>query len=411
MSQRTRFFKHDDFEFSTQIALGSSGYGAADVGEVLATVAGIDDGDYESWCREWRATAERVEAIAAAGATAGNAVSARDAYLRASTYWFQVAFYVLGTKGATADDVRSLWRRHRDCFEAAAPLFDPPWERLAIPYEGTTLDGWFFRGRPADERAPLLILNNGSDGTVMDMWIQGAAAGVERGYNCLTFDGPGQGQALFEQGLPFRPDWEAVIGPVVDHALARDDVDPERIALLGVSQGGYWVPRAVAFEHRIAAAVADPGVLDVAAAMTGQLPRSMRKLLEEGKHEKFDSQMHLVERFSKSLRFTLRFRSLPYGTDSPYEMMHAATEYRLDPDTARRIRCPLLVTAPEDEQFWPGQSEQLVELVDSAELVAFRAGEGAGGHCEPQVPRLRAQRVFDWLDGVLARTGAAVPGS
>ena len=212
------------------------------------------------------------------------------------------------------DRLPQLWRTHRDCFERAAALFDPPFQRVAIPYVDTALEGWFFAAAASGERRPLAILNNGSDGTVTDMWVQGAAAGIERGYHGLTFDGPGQGQALFEQGLHFRPDWEAVVTPVVDYALTREDVDPDRIALLGVSQAGYWVPRAVAFEHRIAAAVADPGVVDVAETMIGHLDGSTRKLLEQGEREKFDSRIRTAERFSKSLRYTMnsvRSRTAP----------------------------------------------------------------------------------------------------
>jgi hypothetical protein len=189
------------------------------------------------------------------------------------------------------------------------------------------------------------------------------------------------------------------VTPVVDYAVGRADVDPDRVALLGVSQAGYWVPRAAAFEHRIAAAVADPGVVDVSEAMTRELPGSMRKLLEQGKQEKFDREIHLVERFSKSLRFTMKFRSLPYGTESPYELFARAGEYRLDAETAARIGCPLLITDPENEQFWPGQPERLADMLGgSATRIRFTAEEGADGHCEPRAPTLRAQRIFDWLD-------------
>jgi hypothetical protein len=189
------------------------------------------------------------------------------------------------------------------------------------------------------------------------------------------------------------------VTPVVDYALTREDVDPDRIALLGVSQAGYWVPRAVAFEHRIAAGVADPGVVDVAETMIGHLDGSTRTLLEQGRQQKFDSRIRTVERFSKSLRYTMKFRSLPYGTDSPYEMFRLASDYRLDEETAKRIRCPLLITDPENEQFWPGQSRRLARMVDGpTALLRFTAEEGAVGHCEPKTPALRAQRIFDWLD-------------
>jgi hypothetical protein len=126
--------------------------------------------------------------------------------------------------------------------------------------------GYFLRCDDADGRRPLLILNNGSDGGMVAAWTLGVAAALARGYHALTFYGPGQGLALLEQSLYFRPEWEQVITPVVDWALTWPEVDPERIALLGISQAGYWVPRAVAFESRLAAAVADPGAVDVATA-------------------------------------------------------------------------------------------------------------------------------------------------
>ncbi len=66
----------------------------------------------------------------------------------------------------------------------------------------------------------------------------GAIAAVRRGYNCLTFEGPGQGEVIREQGLPFRYDWEKVVTPVVDYALSRPEVDPRKVALFGISLGG-----------------------------------------------------------------------------------------------------------------------------------------------------------------------------
>jgi hypothetical protein len=127
----------------------------------------------------------------------------------------------------------------------------------------------------------------------------------------------------------------------------------------------------------------------------------MQKLLEEGEKEKFDRDIEWAERFSKSLRTTLQFRMRPYGTDSPYEAFKMAQEYTLD-GIADKIQCPTLITDPEDEQFWPGQSRWLYEaLICPKELVSFTAAEGVDLHCEPKALGLRDQRVFDWLDETL----------
>jgi hypothetical protein len=68
-----------------------------------------------------------------------------------------------------------------------------------------------------------------------------------------------------------------------------------------------------------------------------------------------------------------------------------------------RIKTPLLITYPEGEQFWPGQSQQLFErLQGTKQLIRFTANEGADRHCEPMARSLLEQRMFDWLDDILA---------
>jgi hypothetical protein len=389
-----RFFKDDEQEFLTSIALGSAAYRCAEAGEVLAATAAVHDGDRETWVTAWLALADRVRAIA----DGASGVSARDAYLRAAMYYGLAAFPALGTK--QAERWPQIWRSGRDAWARAAELMGG--EVVAIPYEGdVAMPGWLFR--PAgDGPFPLVILNNGSDGANVDVWVQGGAAALERGYAALVFDGPGQNAMLHEHEIGFRPDWEHVITPIVDWALAQPGTDGERLALLGVSQAGYWVPRAVAFEHRIAAAVADPGVMDVASSWMSHVPASLRKQLDKGDREGFDRSMKWGMRFSKQARFQMAFRAHPYEIDDPFDVYKAVQEYRLDDETIAAIRCPMLVCDPENETFWPGESEALyAKLTGPKELVRFTAAEGADLHCEVKAPTLRNQRVFDWLDRTL----------
>jgi hypothetical protein len=394
------FFKDDDFEYMMLGALGATYHKCADVGECLTTAASIEDGDYEGWYRAWLATADRVRRFAEQSAAKGHQTSAREAFLRASlTYYKNAAFFLDGTSDPSR--ILPTFKAHRECFDEAASRFDPPVEKVQIPYEDTTLPGYLFKVDGSGRSRPLLLLNNGSDSDAADMYLMGAAAALERGYNALAYDGPGQGAALFLQDLYFRPDWEEVVTPVVDFTLGRPEVDPKRIAIMGVSQAGYWVPRAVAFEHRIAAAIADPGVFDVSTSWTDHLPQDIQELLEKGEKEEFDKNMEEGMRSSESLRYTLRFRMRPYGTDSPYDAFKMAEQYTLE-GVAEKIRCPMLVTDPENEQFWPGQSHRVYEALTSPkELVPFAAAEGADSHCEPKAHSLREQRIFDWLDETL----------
>ena len=393
-------FKHEDFRFGFEIVLGSAYRGYADVGEVLSTAERVKDGDADAWVREWGATAERLEADARAAEGAGHRVSARGLYLRAANY-LSTGLYLI-THSSAPERQLEIWKRHRACWDKVVDLSAPPGERLQIPYQGTTLPGYFFRAPDAGpgERRPLVVLNNGSDGPTSHMGLFGGWAALERGYHAMTFDGPGQQAALFLQGIGFRHDWEAVLTPVVDAMVARPDVDPERLAVIGVSQAGYWVPRALAFEHRFVAAVADPGVVDVSTSWTKPLPGFMRAQLQDpSKNESFDKEMGWTERLSKSTRATLHFRSEPYGVKggSRWDLYREVLKYRLG-DEAKDITTPLLITEPEDEQFWPGQSQALYDrLPGPRELVRFTAAEGASRHCEPMGLAVRDARVFDWL--------------
>jgi len=397
-------FKHEDFQFGYEIALGSAYRGYADAGEVLSTAGRVKDGDADAWVREWCATAERLAADAEKAEDARRLVSARGAYLRAANY-YSTGLYLI-THSSAPERHLEIWRRHHACWDKFVDLAAMPGERLQLPYQDTTLPGYFFRAPDAapGERRPLVVLNNGSDGATSHMGLFGGRAANERGYHAMTFDGPGQQASLFLQGIPFRHDWEAVLTPVVDAMAARPDVDPGRIALIGVSQAGYWVPRALAFEHRFAAAVADPGVVDVSTSWTRQLPGFMRSQLQDpSKKDSFDKEMGWTERFSKSTRATLHFRGEPYGVagDSPFDLYQEVLKYRLG-DEVRNITTPILITEPEDEQFWPGQSQALYDLLPGPrELVKFTAAEGANRHCEPMGLAVRDARVFDWLDRYL----------
>ena len=152
--------------------------------------------------------------------------------------------------------------------------------RCASPSNAHALPAYFIPAVGYETAVrPLLICTNGYDATMTDMFFASAVAAAARGYHCLMFDGPGQGEMLIEHGMPLRPDWETVIKAVVDFALTLPLVDPSRIALTGWSLGGYLAPRAASGEHRLAACIADPGLW----SMTSGLARVLRKARATGR--------------------------------------------------------------------------------------------------------------------------------
>jgi hypothetical protein len=396
-NQTSYFFKNSAFEFVLLTTLGRAYYQGGNVGKVLYVIKQIEDGNFESAYRTLIAAGNEARSMAEDSASGGHLESARQAYLWAQNFYDSATYFADGTGDPAR--ITTAWQLMDDCWLKAIALFDPPIEQVSIPYQGISLRGFYFRGKSTKERRPLLILNNGSDGSALDMWMWGAAGATARGYDCLTFDGPGQGYALWKQGLHFRPDWEKVITPVVDFALSRPGVDPKRIALQGISQGGYWVPRAVAFEKRIAAAIADPGVVDVSTSWTATLPPPMLQLLKAGRKDEFDG--YMAKTLDPATKNSLFFRMRPFGVTSYYEAFKATFDYNLA-EVAGKIECPMLVTSPDNEAFWPGQSQQLYDLLKSPKtLMPFLTSEGADLHCEPKAFGLRDLRVFNWLDKTL----------
>ncbi len=120
--QATLVFSDPELQFQLTRALGDTAYGEADIGECLSTAERITEGDVNSWYEEWYATAERVRGIAEESLAAGHEVSAREAYLRASTYYAMAEFYLHGDP--TDPRIRESSAKSRDCFaQAAAALY------------------------------------------------------------------------------------------------------------------------------------------------------------------------------------------------------------------------------------------------------------------------------------------------
>jgi hypothetical protein len=388
------------FDFEIRTVLGNSVEGAAEPGEVLAAVAGVAAGDYEGYFTAWLSLARRVNAIGDSAAAAGHRVSAAEAYLRASNY-FAVA---VNASSALPDDSQLLptFRSQQAAWMGFVAHASVTIDSVAIPYEGSTLPGWFFHSPSAPSMAAVtLVAVNGSDGSLAGLWATTISPALKRGYNVLAFDGPGQQSELFEQHTFFRPDWEAVLTPVYDFLAGMGGVDASRIAVYGISQAGYWVSRALAFEHRFVAAITDPGVVDVSTSWTSQLPAELLSLLDAGQDHQFDSYMTEGLKASPETALTWNFRARPYGTPGYAETIQTVRKYTVA-EVAAQITTPLLVLSPEDEQFWPGQANQLASLTAKVStLIAFTAAEGANYHCQPLGRTLTAQRMFDWLDDQL----------
>ena len=248
----------------------ANGVSLTDFEEVTAAI-----GTWNEWCRAWSSRAARHEALGQEALERKKFVSAGEHLQRAGIYYHFAAFLFV-------HDLAQMKTAHMNavaCRGLALPHLSPPGERVEIPYAGKGLAG-ILRTPPGAERPPVVLMVMGLDSAKeeADAMEQPFLA---RGMATLAFEGPGQGEAQYD--FPIRGDYEVAVEAVIDWVETRRDLDTGRIGLSGVSLGGYYAPRAAAFERRVKACMALGGPFDWAQAWDG-LPELTREAFRVRSH-------------------------------------------------------------------------------------------------------------------------------
>jgi len=392
------------FHFNLLRWLGTAPYHGVDVAEVLDVADRITPGDFESWHREFLALAQQVAAEGARSDRASS-ITVRDRAFRAASYYRAADFFLHGTP----DDPRidGTWASATALFNQAIAHLAPAAERLTIQADDFTVPAIFYRARADRLPRPTILMCNGFDGSQEEMLHISGLAALERGFNVLTFEGPGQPTVVREQGLGFRHDWERVVTPVVDHCEAIPEIDARQIALLGLSFGGYLAPRAAAFELRIRAVAAIDGLFNGHEAVLSLLSPELTGLLAQRDADGFNAAAHVAMKTDGGFRWYIEQALWSFRVATPYEFFEHSRAYTLD-GVADRIKCPVVVCQAAGEHFNPGQAEKLAAaLGDRATLRSFTAAESAAYHSHIGAFVLMNGFVLDWFSEML---GASAPG-
>ena len=248
----------------------ANGVVLTDFEEVTNSIA-----SYDEWCGAWSKRAEHHEQLGREALAKKRLLTAGECLQRAGVYYHFASFLFVHDH----TQMKAAHRKQIECRQTALPYLRPPGERVEIPYQGKTLAS-ILRKPAGVEKPPVLVMAVGLDSTKEEGDAYEAPF-LARGVATLIFEGPGQGEAQYDFAI--RGDYEVPVKAVLDFVEKRGDLDANHIGMWGVSLGGYYAPRAAAFDRRIKACIALGGPFNWGAAWDG-LPALTREAFRVRSH-------------------------------------------------------------------------------------------------------------------------------
>jgi pimeloyl-ACP methyl ester carboxylesterase len=324
----------------------SNGVILADFEEVTASLE-----RWEDWCSAWSARAKLHEDLASESLGQGYRLTAGEHFVRAAMYYHFAKFVFV----QAPEQMRAAHTKAVECYTQALPLMRPPGERVAIgPYAGVLR-------KPGAGRFPVLIMVPGLDSTKEELHAYEEPF-LARGIAILAIDGPGQGEAEYE--IPICGDYERAARVVVDWIEKRDDLDASRVAIWGVSLGGYYAPRAAAYEKRLRACIALSGPFDWA-EIWNALPELTRETFRVRSHASTEEEAR-----TRAGALTLK-------------------------EVAGRIECPLFIVAGRQDRLVPAAHAERLAKAASGPVELLVVEDGS--HNANNRPYRYRSASADWL--------------
>jgi dipeptidyl aminopeptidase/acylaminoacyl peptidase len=367
------------------IGLNMAPWGGAEIGEVNRVGLRLKNkiGDDDAWFREWACEARKVEDAGRARIAEGHGVSGAQYLQRASAY-YHVGERFLQPKSKEGLDA---YMRGVDCLRDAAKYFKRPrLEHVEIPYDGTSLPAIYVHAEPANKsgKVPAMVFFDGLDVTKEIQYFKGIADLAARGIACLIVDGPGNGESIRFRKLYLRHDTEHYATPAFDWLAARPEVDEKRIGVMAISLGGYYAPRAAAFEQRFACCIAWGA---------------------QWKYRKIwaDRYERIARADTPALSVATQHIMWVLNAKSKEEVLKKLEAFDLD-GAVQKITCPFLLLHGEgDEQVPMSEAQACFDAVGSKQKTfkVFTREEGGYHHCQIDNQSICSAYMWDWLEQVL----------
>jgi len=367
------------------IGLNMAPWGGAEIGEVNRIGLRLKKhvGDDDAWFREWSREARVVEDAGRERIAQGHSTSGAQYLQRASAY-YHVGERFLQPKSQAGNDA---YMRGVHCLrDAAKHIKRPRLEHVEIPYDGKSLPAIYVHAEPPNRsgNVPAMVFFDGLDVTKEIQYFKGVADLVARGIACLIVDGPGNGESIRFRNMYLRPDTEHYATPVFDYLAARPEVDARRVGVMAISLGGYYAPRAAAFEPRFACAIAWGAQWDYRKIWADRFERIARA-------------------DTPSLSVAWQHIAWVLNATSQDDVLKRLEPFKLD-GVVQKIKCPFLMLHGEgDEQIPLPEAQKCFDAVGCKQKTfkLFTREEGGYHHCQIDNQSICSAYMWDWLEQVL----------
>jgi dienelactone hydrolase len=368
------------------ICLGAAPWTGIEIDEVHRVGRALEEdiGDDNAWFAQWVRMGDKIEARGREEEKRGHRRTAASCFLRASRY-YQTGERFIHPRSQNSQDVYA--KSVRIFKEAATALRRPRIEPVEVPYENTSLPALLVHPDRPDgvtRPAPCMVFFDGFDVTKELQYGYGIPDLAARGIGCLIVDGPGNGESVRFRNLPLIAETERYATPVYEFLAARSEFDARRIGVMALSLGGYYAPRAAAFEPRYACCVAWGAQWDYHAVWARRLDE-----LATGK--------------VLSLSVPPDHLQWVLGVSSNADALKKLEGFRLD-GIVQKMRCPFLLLHGEgDEQIPLAIAQKCFDAVGSKEktLRVFTREEGGFHHCQVDNVTIGVHAMWDWIEDVL----------
>ncbi len=385
-------FKNGDMDFMFNWAVGVSQIIGMAPSQIFYALHDIKDGDP----RGWREGLSRQTALLIGQAKAllvnNQPAAAGQAYLGAA-YAYRAAIQYTSPR---SQEFMEWAQEMEQVFQEGIRLLDVPMCPIEIPFMGKSLAGYYLKHD--DQTRPVVVMIGGGDTFREDLFYFAGYPGWKRGYNVMMVDLPGQG-LMPARGLTFQVDMAAPIKAVLDWLEMHTTAKPEKIAIYGVSGGGYFTTQAVAVEPRIKAWIAATPIYDIQIVFRREMGAAL-----QAPGWVVNTAMRLASSVNESAAINLDKYAWQFGMPDFKSAVDALLKQAEVVDYTR-IQCPslLLVSEGEGAEFHRQSqvvAQNLAERGIPVTLRDFTAEEGADAHCQLNNLRLAHLVIFDWLDRI-----------